>query len=105
MQLQPLGLIDRPGGGHGAVEVAGVHRVDMNGFKALLQRLDLPKTVFGDEGIVSPVDAAVEVALRLRVADEIDRSHLTAPLDQTLAPPLRGSWQPEGLTERVTKSH
>ena len=46
--------------------------------EALLQRLDLPVPVVGDEAVVLAVDAAVEVALRLGVSDEIKCGHAFA---------------------------
>ena len=72
VQGESLGHIDRPGSGHGAVQVAGPHRVHGDVPEAGLQGLDLPEAVVSNQGIVPPVDAAVEVALRLGVADEID---------------------------------
>ena len=78
LEGQALGHIDGPGGGHGAEQVAGVDRVYGGVGEALLQRLDLPVPVVGDEAVVLAVDAAVEVALCLGVSDEIKCGHAFA---------------------------
>ena len=78
MEGQALGHIDGPGGGHGAEQVAGVDRVYGGVGEALLQRLDLPVPIVGDEAVVLAVDAAVEVALCLGVSDEIKCGHAFA---------------------------
>ena len=75
-QFQAPGLIDSPGRGAGAVQVAGPHRVEVLPLEALLQGLDLPETVLGHQGVVPAVDAAVQVSLRLSVADQIDGRHI-----------------------------
>ena len=74
-QGQALGFVDGPGGGPGAEEVAGVHRVHMDGFEPVGQSGDLPVAQVGDQAVVMAVDAAVEVPLGFRVADQVDLSH------------------------------
>lgn len=73
------GAVDSPGGGHGAVEVAGVHRVKMDILEPSLQRLNLSAALDGDQPIVPAMAPAVEVALRLRMANEINGGHYGVP--------------------------
>ena len=75
----PLGLVDGAGGGAGAVEVAGVHIVDVDIGKTALQSLHLAPAPVGEVAVALALDDAVEVALRLGVADEIDPGHDIAP--------------------------
>ena len=75
MQGQALGDIDGPGGSHGAEQVAGVDRVDGDILEALLQGFDLPVAVVGDEAVILAVDAAVEVAFRLGVSNQVQFGH------------------------------
>ena len=75
VQLQALGDIERPGGGLGAIEVAGPHRVYMDILKAALKGGDLSKAVVGDQGVIPAVDAAVQIPLGLGVTDEIYGGH------------------------------
>ena len=70
---------DRLCGQHGAVEIRGVDGVDRDRSKAPLQRPDLPKTVAGDPRVVVPVDPAIDVSLRLCMADHVEFCHFTAP--------------------------
>ena len=78
MQGQSLGQPDGTGCDLGAVEVAGIHGVNVHVLKALAQGIDLlVAAVVGDHAVVVAVSHAVEVALRLRVADEIDLRHTT----------------------------
>ena len=82
VQLQTVGQVDRFGGSHCTEQVAGVHRVDMYVRKPSPQGRDLPVAVFGDQAVVPAVYPAVEIPLRLRVADQIDGCHrFTAPLN------------------------
>ena len=64
-----FGHVDRTGRGHSPVQVAGVHRVNGNVRKAPGQGLDLTKAVVGNQRVIPAVDAAVQVALGLGVAD------------------------------------
>ena len=91
VQLQSLGHIDGPGGGPGAVQVAGPDRIHRHAGKPRLQGLDLLPAVLRDQGVIPAVDPAVEVPLRLRVADQIDRCHNTTPLFLTRGAPLRSA--------------
>ena len=75
VQGQPLGPVDGAGGGAGAVEVAGVHRIHGNIGKPALQRLDLPPAPVRDDAVGLPLGDAVQISLRLRVADQIDGGH------------------------------
>ena len=75
VQSQPLRLPDRARGGAGTDEVAGIDRVDLHRFKAFLQRRDLAQAVGRDGGIVPAMHAPEDIALRLRVADEVKRCH------------------------------
>ena len=79
MQRQSLGDVDRPGGGHGAEEVAGVYGVDLHVLKPLFQGLDLAISVVRDQAVILSVDPAVEVSLSLRVADQIKCCHSAIP--------------------------
>ena len=72
---QAVGAADGRGGGPGAVEVAGVNRVDADVRKAALQGPDLPPAPVGEAALVLALGDAVEVALRLGVADEVDGGH------------------------------
>ena len=77
MQLQPLRLIDGPGGGAGPEQVAAVHRVNVYVVKALFQYPELLIAPVGDQAVVLAVGDAVEVALRLGVTDQINSCHST----------------------------
>ena len=72
---ETLGLVDGLGGGAGAEEVGGVHRVNVDIFKAAAENVDLTVAAVGNKAVILPVGNAVEVALRLGVADEIDGCH------------------------------
>ena len=76
VERQVLGTADRTGRELGADEVTGVDGIDGDGVKPLLQCLNLALSIFGDQRVVPAVDAAVEVALRLRMANEIDCCHV-----------------------------
>ena len=56
----------------GAVEVAGVDRVDGNIRESARQRLDLPLAPVCDAAVGLSLGDAVQVALRLCVANQID---------------------------------
>ena len=75
VQGQPPGPVDGAGRGAGAVEVAGVNRVHGDAGKPALQRLDLPPAPVRDDAVGLPLGDAVQVSLRLRVADQIDGGH------------------------------
>ena len=72
---QVFGPVNGRGGGPGAVEVAGVNRVDGDVREAALQGLHLPPAPVREIALVLALGDAVEVALRLGVADKIDGSH------------------------------
>ena len=74
-QRKSLGLTDCPGGGLGAEEVTGVHRVNRNILEPVGQRGDLTVAIVGDEAVVPPVNPAVEVALRLGMPDDVNSRH------------------------------
>ena len=67
--------VHRPGGGHGAVQVAGINRVHTLFGKAPLQRRNLAAAVGGDQAVIPAVGPTVQVALCLRVADDIKSRH------------------------------
>ena len=75
MEGETLGLVDGLGGGAGAEEVGGVHRVNVDIFKAAAENVNLTVAAVGNEAVILSVGNAVEVALRLGVADEIDGCH------------------------------
>ena len=75
VQGQALGLVNGAGGGAGAVEVAGVDRVDGNIRESARQRLDLPLAPVCDAAVGLSLGDAVQVALRLCVANQIDGGH------------------------------
>ena len=75
VQGQPLGPVNGAGGGAGAVEVTGVHRIYGNFRKAALQRPDLLPAQVRQDAVVLSLGDAVQVSLRLCVADQIDRGH------------------------------
>lgn len=75
VQGQALGLVNGAGGGAGAVEVAGVDRVDGNIRESARQRLDLPLAPVCDAAVSLSLGDAVQVALRLCVANQIDGGH------------------------------
>ena len=79
VKLQPLGPVDGAGGGAGAVQVAGVNGVDPDIGEAPPQRLHLPPAPVGEDAVVLALCDAVQVAFRLRVADEIDSGHRFLP--------------------------
>ena len=72
---QALGLVDGAGGSAGTVQVAGVHRVNMDVREPLFQCPDLPPAPVGEVTVLLALGNAVQVALRLRVADEINGRH------------------------------
>ena len=59
----------------GALQIAGIDRVDGDACKALRQRRDLAAAVRRHAGIILAVDAAEDIALRLRVPDQVDCCH------------------------------
>ena len=77
MELQPLGLVHRAGGGAGPEQVAAVHRVDMHIVKPLLQHMELLIAPVGDQAVILAMGNAVEVALRLGMPHKINRCHST----------------------------
>ena len=88
MQLQPLGQIDGLGCGAGADQVAGVHGIHRHVPKALRQRPDLAAPpVIGDTAVIVSVGNAIEVALRLGVADKINRRHSFSFVGIRVTPP------------------
>ena len=68
------------GGGHGPVEVTGIHGINLSVLKPALQQLELRPALLGEQAVVPAVAAAVIIALRLAVADQIDRGHRKSPL-------------------------
>ena len=88
MQLQPLGQIDGLGCGAGADQVTGVHGIHRHVPKALRQRPDLAAPpVIGDAAVIVSVGNAIEVALRLGVADKINRRHSFSFVGIRVTPP------------------
>ena len=75
MDLQALGLRHCPGGGDGAEEVTGIHRVQGHIRETLCQRRQLAVAVVGDEAVILAVDAPVEVPLGLGGSDEVNFGH------------------------------
>ena len=71
-QRQIVVLQDRARGLLRPAQVAGVQRVHRHVAEALGERRDLPPALGRDAAVGNAVDAAVDVALRLAVADEID---------------------------------
>ena len=59
----------------GALQIAGIDRVDGDACKALRQRRDLAAAVRRHAGIILAMDAAEDIALRLRVPDQVDCCH------------------------------
>ena len=80
VQGQVLGQIQRLCRFAGTEQVTGVYGVDRYVLEALFQRGNLPVAVFGDEGIIVPVDSAVDVSLGFSVADNINMCHFIALL-------------------------
>ena len=72
---QAMGAVDGGGGGPGPVEVAGVDGVNMDVREAALQGIHLPPAPVGETALVLALGDAVEVALRLGVANEVDGGH------------------------------
>ena len=88
MQLQPFGQIDGLGCGAGADQVAGIHGIHRHVPKALRQRPDLAAPpVIGDAAVIVSVGNAIEVALRLGVADKINRRHSFSFVGIRVTPP------------------
>ena len=69
VQRQSLGQVHGLGGGAGAEKVAAVYGVDGDVLKTPAQHLDLLIASGGDESVIVPVGNAVQVSLRLGVAD------------------------------------
>ena len=57
-------------------QVAGIDGVQMDGAEALFQCSDLTESVFRQVAVVMSVEAAVEVALCLRMADDVYFCHV-----------------------------
>ena len=88
VQGQALGDINRLGCGLGADQVAGVHGIHRHVPKALRQRPDLAAPpVIGDAAVIVSVGNAIEVALRLGVADKINRCHSFSFVGIRVTPP------------------
>ena len=66
---------DRPGRQHRALQVAGIQRVDFHIAHSFGKGVDLPETERGDIAVPMALHRAVEVALGLGMADEIDFCH------------------------------
>ena len=77
VERQALWLVDGPGGGAGAEQVAGVHCVHMNIGKAVPERGDLLVAPLCDQAVIVSVGNAVEIALGLGVTDKIKPRHTT----------------------------
>ena len=60
-------------------QVAAVERVDVLAAEPLRERVDLLQAERGDAPVPAPLDAAVEVALRFRVPDQINFRHCGPP--------------------------
>ena len=75
VQLQRAEAPDRLGGEHRAAEVAGIERVDLHAAEARGERVDLEQAQGGDVAVPVTLHRAVEIALRLGVADQIDFCH------------------------------
>ena len=58
-----------------ALQIAGIHRVERHIAEPLGERVDLLAAARRDLTVPVALDAAVEIALRLGMADEIDRGH------------------------------
>ena len=74
-QEHPPGLGQGPGGIHGPAQIAGIHRVQPGIPEALRQIGELPEAHLRQGAVVPAMDAAVQIALRLPVADEPDAGH------------------------------
>ena len=81
---QALGDEEGAGSRHGAEEVAGIDGVDGHVGEPVPQGCDLAVAVVGDETIILAVDAAVEIALRLGVTNEIECGHGMPPGTQKI---------------------
>ena len=75
VKLQPLGDADGLGRRAGAGQVAGVDRVDGHAVKPFGQSGNLLHAVGCDKGIILALQAAEDIALRFRMADEVKRCH------------------------------
>ena len=75
MERQALLPVDGRRRQAGALQIAGIDRVDGDACKALRQRRDLAAAVRRHAGIILAVDAAEDIALRLRVPDQVDCCH------------------------------
>lgn len=79
MQRQIFGDVQGAGGGTGAVQVAAVHRIDADSGKSPLQGFYLPPAPVGENTVVLALGNAVQVSLRLGVANQIDSGHVSLP--------------------------
>ena len=75
VEYQTLGFVNCAGRGTGAVEIAGVHSVNLDIRKPPLQSLHLPPATVCQIAVALPLGDPVEIALRLGVADQIDVRH------------------------------
>ena len=66
---------DGRGGHPGAVQVAGIQRVNMYVFKAFCQQINLPQTQLGHAAVPVALHHPVEISLRLSVPNEINFRH------------------------------
>ena len=74
-QRKAPGLVDGACGEHGAIEIAGIHRVKGHLPQPLFQKSDLPPTQFCHAAVPVPLQDAEAIPLRLGVADEINFCH------------------------------
>ena len=77
VKFQAVVWIDGLSGCHGAEQITGVHRVNVCIRKPAPQSGNLPVTVVSDETIVPSVDPAVQISLRLGMADDKYLCHRT----------------------------
>ena len=79
VERQFFGDVNGGGGGAGAVEVAGVYGIDVDVREPPLQSPDLLLAQVGEDTVVLALGNAVEVALSLRMPDEIEFGHECLP--------------------------
>ena len=89
LQRQVVIPQDRARGLHRAAQVAGIQRIERHIAEALRERRDLAFAARRHLAVPVALDAAVQIALRLRVADQIKRCQSPVfPSEKRFAPPV-----------------
>ena len=87
-------LVQRSGRLLATAQVAGIDGVQVDGAKPLFQCGNLTESVFRQVAVIVSVEAAVEVALRLSVSDDVYLCHIWSLLSLWVAAEFTKAEQP-----------